>query len=197
MMVTAFDRRITTRITFAVLLIDDYTGKKLSASTVKVSVPEYERDALENPSGYHIFCDLPAVVTGAYVVRVASGYYVEKEVTVTLAGLLPEAPVASIALTPSHLYPFSSGATLLRGVVSDTGGGAVSGAQLRWEVNAVTKDTTASEKGEFVLYFPVDYFLPGVETAAIDIQVAPPGGAFTVIHTSVTKCKTASLCVVI
>jgi hypothetical protein len=197
MMVSIFDQKITTRLTFAVLLTDDYTGRQNVVGKVRVSISEYDRDAVKNPSSYYTFLDLPEVVSGDYPIRVTSLYYVEKETIVTPAGLVPEAPVALIPLTPSHLYPFPSGATLLRGMVSDTGASAVSGAEVRWEVSAVTKSTTASEKGEFVLYFPVDYFSVGVETAAIQIQVAPPGGVFTVINTDVHKCKTTSLSVVI
>ncbi len=192
----AIDRRITTRLTFAVLLTDDFTGKQEIMGNVTVSVPDLERTAVANPSGYFTFLDLPDVPGGEYTVRVDAGFYVESQTAVKPTDLDPDAPVVTIALKPNPLYPFPSGATLMRGVVSRAGGSAAAGAGVQWEGDVV-KSTVTSGKGEFVLYFPVDFFPVDGESASITVDVTPPGESSVAINTEVYKCKTTSLPVVI
>lgn len=189
-MEVSLDRRITTRLSLAVLLTDDFTQKKEITGKVKVSIPLLKLKAVMNPSGYYNFCDLPG---DTYTMQIQSDYYIYKEKDIDIS-LLPVPPVYPVTLKPGPLYPFPIWATLLRGVVSDSNGNPIPGAAVECVVKGLS--TTTSAKGEFVLYFPVNNFAVDKKVEKIDIKVTPDGGPTKIISdVEVKKCKTTSLSV--
>ena len=67
------DQKITTKLSLAVSLIDDFTGEEIFG-IVKVRIPELNYEASKNPSGYFNFSDLP---DGMYSLEIKSDYYIE------------------------------------------------------------------------------------------------------------------------
>jgi hypothetical protein len=141
------DRRITTKVSFAVALTDEYTDRPPIGST-RVFIKEQEIRAVKNHSGYFVFLNLSM---GEYKVRVESEYYFGEEVIVKTSNLEPLNPIVSVTLKPMPFYPFASGATLIRGMVQDSEGVSISGAKLEVIGKEVNGKTT--NKGEFVLFF--------------------------------------------
>ena len=141
------DRKIATRLSLAVALIDEYTGKQPIGS-VKVFIKDHNLKPIKNHSGYYLFLNLP---DNEYKVRVKCEYYFNEETDkIKLPLPKPQDPV-KITLKPKPTYPFTSGATLIRGLVQDSNGNSVSGAKVEVTRKEVSNKTTI--KGEFVLYF--------------------------------------------
>lgn len=142
-----FLERHTTKLAFAILLVDDFSNRE-PIGRVEVSLNGRNEKPVKNLSSYYIFLDLP---DDTYTVQVRSDYYFDEDSEpITLAELDPKNPVINITLKPNPSYPFPPGATLIRGTVY-SGGEAVSGAKVRVKEKGVENETT--EKGEFVLYF--------------------------------------------
>ena len=109
-----FLERHSTKLAFAVSLLDDYSkGKPIG--WVEVSLKGRKEKTVKNLSSYCLFFDLP---DGTYTVQVRSDYYFDEELDIYLAGF--KEPVI-INLKPKPSYPFSAGATLIRGAVANTG----------------------------------------------------------------------------
>lgn len=141
------DQTFTTRLSLAVSLIDEYTGKQ-PIGPVKVYLEGQELKHVKNRSGYYLFLDLPG---NEYQVRVEAEYYFEDGTAVNLPDLDPKNPVVQFKLKPRPCYPFSNGTTLIRGMVRDIEENAAPGASVEIVGKDVSNITT--EKGEFVLYF--------------------------------------------
>ncbi|UCH97322.1 MAG: hypothetical protein JSV88_10840 [Candidatus Aminicenantes bacterium] len=141
------DQKITTKLSMAVSLQDDYTEKPPIGS-VEVFLIGQEVKSVKNPSGYYLFLDLPG---SEYQVRVETEYYFKKRTTVKLTELDPLNPVVRFKLKPKPSYPFSPGTTLIRGMVHGIDGKAVPGANV--EIRGKNINNITTEKGEFVLYF--------------------------------------------
>ena len=144
-----FLERHVTRLSFAVRLLDDYSGET-PVDRVDVSLKERGGEKpVKNLSSYHLFLDLPG---DTYTVRVRSDHYFDEDSgIIEQAKLDPVEPVVEMILKPNPTYPFPPGATLIRGMVRDSAGKAVSGARVMVREMCVESSTT--EKGEFVLYF--------------------------------------------
>jgi hypothetical protein len=139
-----FLERHSTKLSLAVSLLDDYSrGKPIGR--VDVSLKGRKEKTVKNLSSYYLFLDLP---DDTYTIRVRSDYYFDEELDIDLAGF--KEPTA-INLKPKPSYPFSQGATLIRGNVYDSAGKAVSDAKVKVKGKDVENKTT--ERGEFVLYF--------------------------------------------
>ena len=145
--ITFLDRKITTRLSLAVALIDGYTGKQ-PIGYVKIFIKDQNLKAFKNRSGYYLFFNLP---DGEYTVRSDSEYYFDEETPVKSSDLDPLNPVVSIRLEPKPSYPFPSGATLIRGMVQNSNRNPASEAKVEIAGKEVSNRTTV--KGEFVLYF--------------------------------------------
>lgn len=140
-----FLERHSTRLSFAVFLLDDYSmGKPIGR--VDVFLKGRKEKPIKNLSSYYLFLDLP---DDSYIVQVRSDYYFDEDLDTT-AGLDPKNPVI-ITLKPKPSYPFPPGATLIRGMAYDSAGKTVSDAKVRVKGKDVENKTT--KKGEFVLYF--------------------------------------------
>lgn len=77
----AFDQRITTKLSLAVLLMDDFTKMEKIMGDVKVSIPSLGVEAISNPSGYYNFLDVPL---GAHNIQVGSELYLGENVDVEM-----------------------------------------------------------------------------------------------------------------
>jgi hypothetical protein len=141
------DQTFTTRLSLAVSLIDEYTGKQ-PIGQVKVFLEGQESKNVKNRSGYYLFLDLPG---NEYQVRVEAEYYFAGGTAVNLPDLDPKNPVKQLKLKPRPCYPFSHGTTLIRGMVRDIEENAVPGAAV--EITGKNVSNISTEKGEFVLYF--------------------------------------------
>lgn len=144
--VILIDRKITIRLSLAIALIDEYTGKQ-PIGYIRVFIKGKNLEAAKNRSGYYLFDHLP----DAKFIRVESEFYFEREIAVKSSDLNPQNPVMSITIKPKPCYPFPAGATLIRGMVQDSKGNSVSGAKVEVKGKKVSNRTTV--KGEFVLYF--------------------------------------------
>ena len=153
-----FLERHSTKLAFAVLLVDDFSNRE-PIGGVDVSLKDRKEKPVKNLSSYYLFLDLP---DDSYTVQVRSDYYFDEELDTT-AELDAKNSVLNITLKPKPSYPFPPGATLIRGKVYALGGEAVSGAKVRVKEKGVENKTT--EKGEFVLYFG-----PLVEDEIIEVD---------------------------
>lgn len=109
-----FLERHSTKLSLAVSLLDDYyKGKPIGR--VDVSLKSRKEKPIKNLSSYYLFLDLP---DDTYTVQVRSDYYFDEDLDIDLAGF--KEPTA-INLKPKPSYPFSQGATLIRGAVANTG----------------------------------------------------------------------------
>lgn len=172
---------LTTRLSFAVKLIDDFTKSKPIGS-IRVEIKEIKKKAIKNPSGYYLFTDLKA---GTYTVSVDSDLYFPQEVPVDISSFPDQKkPVSEIVLIPRTVYPFPQNATLIRGVVRDAANAPVKGAQLR--VIGRDVETISDENGSFVFY------LSGIENEEEVIIESKKNGSNRTINVAAKEFQTVS-----
>lgn len=135
----------TTRLTLAVELIDTFTGEQ-PEEELSVSAADVDTVPARNPSGFHLFLDLPNDPL-PIVVDGGDGYFDLKE-TIDPTELDP--PAAQLNVTPSPGYRFPPGATLLRGFVVDDSDNPVGSATV--SIRDTDEETVTDENGEFVLF---------------------------------------------
>lgn len=153
---------VTTHLTLAVALVDAFTGRQ-PRSDVRVAAPDADATPVVNPSGYHLFLDLPAE---PFTVVVDGGQrYLDVEETVDPVEHDP--PVVTFELRPSPAYRFPPGATVLRGVVRDDDGDGDPIPDATVSVRHTDRETVSDSNGEFVLFF--------TGLTANDVQRAPDG----------------------
>ncbi len=147
---------ITTTLSFAVSLIDDYTkdtkGKPIGR--IKVTIKETGKKAIENLSGYYCFTNL---MEGIYIVSIDSDLYFpeEREIHVPYLSASKDL-VLEIVLKPKPEYPFPANATLVRGKIELNSEKPVSKkpvAGIRVGVEEKNVENITDSRGEFVLYF--------------------------------------------
>lgn len=151
---------LTTSLSFAVELVDAYTGGRPSGAQ-SVTLADQPVAAVENPSSYHLFLDLTADPVD--VVVDGGDRYFDERVTVYHSTSAPDDASAvevtdrstpvEISLTPTPAFQFSPGTTTIRGTVVDDAGSAVPDAAVSLGGFAPTARTTAA--GEFALLVPV------------------------------------------
>ena len=176
---------LTTSLSFAVELVDAYTGGRPSGSQT-VALADQSVTAVENPSGYHLFLDLRADPVD--VVVDGGDRYFDERVTVSHSGAAPDGSSAvevtdrstpvEIDLTPTPAFQFSPGTTTIRGTVVDEAESAVPDAAVSLDGFAPTARTTAA--GEFALLVPVtasDVVRDGDEKRVTDPTGGPTDGA--------------------
>ena len=151
---------LTTSLSFAVELVDAYTGGRPAGSPT-VALADQPVVALENPSGYHLFLDLTADPVD--VVVDGGDRYFDERLTVYHSTPMPadasgvevtdrSTPV-EIELTPTPAFQFSPGTTTIRGTVVDGTGAVVPDATVSLDGFTPTARTTGT--GEFALLVPV------------------------------------------
>lgn len=176
---------LTTSLSFAVELVDAYTGGRPSGSQT-VALADQSVTAVENPSGYHLFLDLGADPVD--VVVDGGDRYFDERVTVSHSGAAPDGSSAvevtdrstpvEIDLTPTPAFQFSPGTTTIRGTVVDEADSAVPDAAVSLDGFAPMARTTAA--GEFALLVPVtasDVVRDGDEKRVTDPTGGPTDGA--------------------
>ncbi len=152
---------ITTNLSVAIWLIDDYTQREPIGKS-KVAIMEGNVKAIRNPSGYYVFNDLEA---GEYEVIIESRFYFSEKIGVNIPHSDQKMPVIEITLTPKPSYPFPGYATLVRGVLSSTPQDVNPIVNEDLEVVGKSLKTKTDEKGEFVFYFK------GVKKEDITIKI--------------------------
>ena len=174
---------ITTNLSLAVWLTDENTGEK-PIGRIKVTLDEGEIKAFKNLSGYHCFTDL---YHKDYNLNIESDFYFPANKTIAIPLPDPEKPVDdNIILKPKPVYPFPVSATLVRGLVSNTG--PVVKALV--SVAGKTIETITDERGEFVLYFK------GIKEEDITIEIRKDGNT-KAVNTTIEEGKTISLGIII
>ena len=173
---------ITTNLSLAVWLTDENTGKK-PMGRIKVTLEEGEIKAFKNLSGYHCFTDLSHK---DYNLNIESDFYfpADKKIVIPLPD--PKKPVDDTILKPNPVYPFPISATLVRGLVSNTG--PVVNALV--SVVGKTIETITDERGEFVLYFK------GIKKEDITIEIRKDGDT-KAVNTTIEEGKTISLGIIV
>ncbi len=73
----ALDQKITTKLSLAISFIDDFTQRGELIAKVKVIIPSLNLVAVENPSGYHNFLDVP---DGIYTIETKADFYIDREI---------------------------------------------------------------------------------------------------------------------
>lgn len=172
---------ISTNLSFAVRLTDEYTQRK-PVGDINVMIKQGDIQAIKNLSGYYLFTDL---IPGNYDVVITSDFYFHEETQKTredISSLDPKEPVVEIVLKPKPAYPFPANATLVRGVVKNTG--PLVNAQV--SVTGKPIETITDERGEFVLYFK------GIKEEDITIEIKKHGNTTTVSAT-IEEGKTTSM----
>lgn len=141
-------------LSFAVMLIDDYTGER-PVGRIQVEIKEIDRRALKNSSGYYFFTGLE---TGKYNVSINPELYFPEEIIVDMSTFSdPKNPVIEVngkpevALKPNPRYPFPVSSTLVRGRIESGSGKPV--ASLKVGVKGKSIENITDKRGEFVLYF--------------------------------------------
>ncbi|HVO84756.1 MAG TPA: carboxypeptidase-like regulatory domain-containing protein [Syntrophobacteria bacterium] len=137
-----------TKVSFAVLLQDDFSREGFLVDRTRVFLRESGREAQENPSKYYVFVDLSGT---DHTLAIENKYYFEKEVNVSIPGLDPRRPIVAVTMKPKSFYPFPFTATLIRGSITDSAGAPIADAALT--VVGSTVSNTSEPEGRFVLYF--------------------------------------------
>lgn len=159
-----------TKLSFAVRLIDDFTGKN-PIGNVTVSLKDRKEKPVRNFSQHYVFLDIFDInVLKDYVISVMSDYYIEENLTFSVDsnGKIvftedethkkdSKYPLITIYLKPNYSYPFSYGDTLIRGTICDSGD-IVPGVPIKVLVKEngnILDDinTETSNNGEFMFYF--------------------------------------------
>ncbi len=169
---------ISTNLSFAIRLTDEYTGRE-PVGNINVMIKQGDIQAIKNLSGYYLFTDLNA---GNYDVVITSDFYFPEQTAVDISSLDPKEPVVEMALKPTPACLFPANATLIRGVVKNTG--PLINAQVR--VIGKSIETITDERGEFVLCFK------GIKKEDITIEIKKHGNTKTV-HTTIEEGKTTSM----
>lgn len=172
---------VSTNLSFAVWLTDEYTRRE-PVGDIKVMIKQGDMQAIKNLSGYYLFTDL---IAGNYDVVITSDFYFPEETTVDISSLDPKEPVVEIVLKPKPAYPFPANATLVRGLVKNTG------PLINAQVKVIGKpiETITDERGEFVLYFK------GIKKGDITIEIKKYGNTKPIPET-IEEGKTTSMGVI-
>ena len=148
------DVSITSPLSFAVELVDNYTNQKPLGTTNIIMMDEPDSKPVLNKSGYWLFLK-PNNTNPNHnnkTIKVISSYYFDVVQQVNFDSFDdPKYPVVSIQLIPRPSYPFPSNLTMLRGMIRDVNKKPIEDAVIA--VSDTDIRTRSTEKGEFVLYF--------------------------------------------
>lgn len=136
------------RVSFAVKLLDDFSGTPYLVDATTVFIKETGTTTLQNPSGYQVFTD---VTETQVTIRIENKYYAPEEVDIDISTLDPRNPVTTVTMKPNYLYPFPPSSTLVRGKILNAANNPIEGAEV-----TVVGDTVMNRSGvdgRFVLYW--------------------------------------------
>ena len=147
-------------MTFAVLPVDDFTGKK-PLGKIRVYINELKYEGIVNKSGYHLFLDLQYKLLdngNIFIIKSLEQYYQEKSKVFSKNDISTNNLVFQENLIPSVSYPFTHNETLIRGTVmteiitnGQTSSKPIFGAKV--ELRARNLEAITDKKGSFVFYF--------------------------------------------
>ena len=144
--------RALSRVSLAVRLLDDFSGRPSLVGATRVFIIGSGRTAVQKSGGYYVFMDL---ANTNVTIRIENPHYFPAEAAIDIAALDPRNPVVVRTMKPGDLYPFPTGTTLVRGVIRNPADHPVQGAHV-----SVTGAVVASESGDdgrFVLAWgPLD-----------------------------------------
>lgn len=157
-----------------VLLEFDTTGPTQGATSIKLKdVSGLQKDDIvefSNISGEVEQENIIAIDDSTETISWADG--LEHDFSATDSTILAlQNPVVPIRLKPLPSYPFPNNATLVRGLIKDSGGNPVTKANV--EVNSQDIKTESDKNGEFVLYFS------SIENNPIQIDIEKNGNTKT------------------
>lgn len=142
-----------TTVSLAVRLTDRFTGGRPVGSP-GVSVAGYDAAAVENPSGYRVFLDLPETLPEPVAVTVdGTARYESVREAVDLSERRREweengvEPLVDLELTPTPAYDFPAGTTLVRGQLWGAAGAPVSGATIALTGRPSDSDDGSLDRG--------------------------------------------------
>jgi hypothetical protein len=141
------DARFAKGLGLIVDVKDHFTGSK-PVGDIQIVLEDHTVKTVKNLSGYYLFFKVPV---GTFHIRFESEYYFTFEENVTIPAPVPgtEHPVKTVTIQPKPCYPFPSGTTLIRGMVTDAQGNFLAGAYI---VGAQVPAVTTS-RGEFACYY--------------------------------------------
>ncbi|MDB5053997.1 MAG: hypothetical protein JWM44_2047 [Bacilli bacterium] len=114
--------KIKSSFSFAVCLIDAYTGSTPLGSDHEIILTGTNAKPIKKIGGYYVFTDLP---TQSYQIRIQSKLYIQESSQVYLELLDANDPIVYIALTPNALYPFDQDSTTLVALLQNSQGKAL------------------------------------------------------------------------
>ncbi len=104
--------RIQRRVSAAVLALDDFTGRPITAADLQVTAAQLLERPVRKADGFFLFLDSP--VPRLEITARAWAYH-PASVTVELADLSPLRPVVKLRLTPNRNYSIPTQTTCLEG----------------------------------------------------------------------------------
>ena len=104
--------RLRRRVSAAVLVVDDFTGRPITAADLRVTAAEILERPVRKGDGYFLFLDSP--VPKLHITARAWAYH-PSEVEVELSALPPLRPVVKLRLTPNRNYTIPTQTTCLEG----------------------------------------------------------------------------------
>lgn len=151
---------IITNLTFAVLPVDDFTGKN-PLGKIRVYINELNYEGIINKSGYHLFLDLQDKLLengNIFIIKSVEQYYQEKSKIFSKDDITTNNRVFQENLIPSVSYPFSHNETLIKGTImteistnDETFLKPIYGANVKLRANNL--EAITDNKGGFVFYF--------------------------------------------
>ena len=100
------------RVSLALLPVDDFTGRVITGSAVRMYTLEGNKPSIRKEEGYHVFCDLE----GTQVQICAEGPLYQKQTLTVPLG--EETVVWQVRMLPGRSYPIPAEATCLKGELS-------------------------------------------------------------------------------
>jgi hypothetical protein len=123
--------RISTKLSFMVLLIDDFTGKPItSAEAVDIYIEGAPMTAVQviKKDGYRSFSGFEGDDISLDIV---SNHYARRHVNISRKNLDPRNPVVHVRMFPSENYALPKGTTSIKFYAADGAGAPASGFKIR------------------------------------------------------------------
>ncbi len=105
--------RIRRKVSLAVLVMDDFSGKPVSTPDIKFTAVEVLTPPVRKPDGHFLYLDCPAETL---TFTIDAWNYHSRTVTVHLPSLPPLRPVVRVRLSPNRNYPIPASTTCIEGI---------------------------------------------------------------------------------
>lgn len=101
-------------VSLVLLPIDDFTGRIIMGSGLRVYIKEENRPSIRKPDGYHIFCNLSG---GEAEICLEGPLYQKRILRLPIVRGKPN--ICLIRMLPGPVYPLPQGATVITGVLPE------------------------------------------------------------------------------